>query len=424
MKVLFISDNFPPELNAPSTRTYEHARRWVERGHEVTVITTAPNFPEGVVFPGYDNDWYKVELKDGIRVVRVKSYIAPNDGVVRRTLDYFSFCVSAFVAGLLQRRPDIVITTSPQFFAATAGWLLTRLRHLPWVFELRDLWPESIVSVGALKRGALIKALEWLEMRMYHAADTIVSVTQAFCRNLESRGVPAQKMVVVRNGADLSRFQPTESSRELIEEFGLRGRFVVGYLGTVGMAHGLSRVVEAAKLLADQPEVVFLICGSGANLRSVQDKVAREQIPNVLFVPPQPRERMPAFWSIQDLALIPLRDAPLFTTVIPSKIFEGMAMGIPLLMSVPKGEASELVLEAGAGFWSPPEDPAMLADAIRWAMDHPQDRQRMREAGLAAAPRFSRIAQADAMLDVLEATARGNRPVQAIAPVPGKGNAQ
>jgi colanic acid biosynthesis glycosyl transferase WcaI len=178
MKILFLTDNFPPERNAPASRTHEHAIRWVRAGHEVTVITTAPNFPEGELLNGYRNRWYSREQIDGIRVIRVKSYITANDGFLKRTLDYMSFMVTGAVAALFQSRPDVLVSTSPQFFCAVAGWFVSRVRRLPWVFELRDLWPSAIVAVGAMRKGWSIRMLERLELAMYRAADLIVAVTQ------------------------------------------------------------------------------------------------------------------------------------------------------------------------------------------------------------------------------------------------------
>ena len=162
MHILFLSDNFRPESNAPAARLYEHAVRWVRAGHDVSVITCAPNFPEGKVYAGYKNRWRDVEWIDGIRVVRVKSFITANEGFLLRTLDYMSFMVSSFIFGLFERRPDVVVATSPQFFCAVGGWTLSVLRRLPFIFELRDLWPASIEAVGAMHSSWVLRALERL----------------------------------------------------------------------------------------------------------------------------------------------------------------------------------------------------------------------------------------------------------------------
>ena len=401
MKILFLSDNFPPERNAPATRTYEHTIEWVRAGHEVTVITTAPNFPEGKLFVDYRNSWRTEETMNGIRVIRVKSYITANEGFLKRTLDYVSFMLTGGYAALFAPRPDVVVTTSPQFFCAMAGWIVTRVRRLPWVFELRDLWPASILAVGAMKPGLAIRMLECIEMRMYRDANAIVTVTESFKRHLVGRGIDAKKIAVVLNGVDMARYHPMPKDDRLVEEFDLRGRFVVGYLGTHGMAHALDKVAEAAEILRDREDIVFLFAGAGARRAALEATVRDRRLTNVRLIPSQSKEMMPRLWSVHDLALIPLRDQELFMTVIPSKMFEAMAMGIPVLMSVPRGEATALLEQTGCGVVTPPENPAALADDIVRLAGRPRRLDELRAAGIAAATRFSRDQQALLMLKVI-----------------------
>ncbi len=211
MHVLFISDNFHPEVNAPASRTYEHAKRWVADGAQATVITCAPNFPKGELHEGYRNSWRTVEYIDGIRVVRVKSYITGNEGFTRRVLDYFSFMISAIFFGLIEKRPDVVVGTSPQLFSVLGAWVLSVFKWRPFVFELRDLWPASIVTVGAMRKGLLIRFLEMLELFLYRRAAVIVSLTESFCDDLASRGIDRSKIRVVQNGVDLDRYRPQEN---------------------------------------------------------------------------------------------------------------------------------------------------------------------------------------------------------------------
>jgi colanic acid biosynthesis glycosyl transferase WcaI len=406
MHVLFVSDNFPPESNAPASRLHEHARHWVRAGHEVTVITCAPNFPEGKLYPGYANRWHQVESLDGIRVVRVKTYVTANQGFVRRTLDYLSFMCTSVGAGALERRPDVVVATSPQFFAAVGGWQLSRLQRVPFVLEVRDLWPASIVAVGALRDGWVIAALGRLELFLYRRARAIVVVTGAFRQDIARRGIPIDKIHVIPNGADLSWCAPRARDAAFVREQELEGKFVVGYIGTHGMAHALERVLDAAELLRDTPEIAFFFAGGGAERAALEKSVARRDLASVRLVPRQPKERMPALWSACDLTLITLRDDPVFASVVPSKLFEAMAHGVPVLMSVPEGEATALVREQGCGVVTPPEDPIALAAAIRALVG---SRERLRELGaraLDAAPRFSRERQAERLIAVLERAAR------------------
>jgi colanic acid biosynthesis glycosyl transferase WcaI len=406
MRILFVSDNFPPESNAPASRLHEHARHWVRAGHEVTVITCAPNFPEGKVYPGYENRWHQTEVIDGIRVVRVKTYVTANEGFVRRTLDYASFMGASVVAGVLERRPDVVVATSPQFFAAVGGFQLSRLLRTPFVFEVRDLWPASIVAVGALRDGCLIGALERLELFLYRKARAIVVVTATFRRDISSRGIPAEKIHVIPNGADLSWCAPRARDSAFIVEQRLEDKFVVGYIGTHGMAHGLERVLDAAELLRDCPEIALFFAGGGAERAALEKSVARRGLQNVRLVPRQPKEHMPALWSACDLTLIPLRNDPVFAGVVPSKLFEAMAHGVPVVMSVPEGEATALVREEGCGVVIPPEDPVALAAAIRMLVRSPERLAELGARALAAAPRYSRQHQAQRLLAVLEQAAR------------------
>jgi len=403
MRILFLSDNFPPETNAPATRLYEHAVRWVRAGHQVTVVTCAPNFPEGRLFAGYRNRWRQVEEIDGIRVVRVKTFITANEGFLLRTIDYLSFMVMGFTMGLFEPRPDVVVATSPQFFSALGGWALSVAKWRPFVFELRDLWPASIAAVGAMRKGTLIRLLERVELFLYGRAAAIVSVTESFRDDLTSRGIERRKIHVVVNGVDLARYEPRPRDNGLAGEFGLADKFVVGYLGTLGMAHALPSVLAAAERLKGREDIAFLFAGSGAERASVERTVAERGLLNVRLVPRQPKERMPALWSLCDVSLVPLRDSPVFAKVIPSKIFESMGMGVPILMSLPEGEATRIIRTTGSGICVPPEDPAALANAIVELAGDQNWLSTLRAAALKAAPAFSRDKAAAEMGRVLEA---------------------
>jgi glycosyltransferase involved in cell wall biosynthesis len=404
MRILFLSDNFAPETNAPATRLYEHATRWVRDGHDVTVVTCAPNFPEGKLYPGYRNAWRQVEMVDGIRVVRVKTYITANERLRRRILDYLSFMVMGFVMGLFEKRPDVVVATSPQFFCAVAGWALSVAKWRPFVFELRDLWPASIVAVGAMKKSRIIGAIESIELFLYRRAAAVIPVTKSFRENLVSRGIPRGKIHVVINGVDLDRYGPRPRDVAMAREFGLEGKFVAGYMGTHGLAHALPKVLEAAERLQGHAEIAFFFAGSGASRARVEQIVAERGLHNVRLIPRQPKERMPALWSLCDLSLVPLRDDPVFASVIPSKIFESMGMGVPILMSLPEGEASGIVRRTGSGVCVPPADPAAMAEMIASLAADPARMAELRAKAAAAAPQFSRDALARRMIEVLSAT--------------------
>jgi glycosyltransferase involved in cell wall biosynthesis len=407
MKILFLTENFPPETNASATRVYERACFWVRWGHDVTVVTTAPNFPQGRLYEGYRNRWRQTETVDGIRVVRVKSFIAPNRGTVLRMLDFLSFMITGTVAACREARPDVVAATSPQFFAAVAGWLVGALRRVPFVFELGDIWPASIVAVGALKQSLALRMMERFELFLYRRAASVAALTPAFKRNLTRRGIDPSKIAVVINGVDLDRYGPAARDPDFSRAWGIEGAFVVGYVGTHGMAHGLANVLDAAERLRDRPEVRFMLVGDGAERDGLIRSAGERGIDNVVFVPPQPKESMPVVWSVCDVALVHLRDLEAFTEVIPSKTFEAMAMGLPVLLAAPEGEASRILAEDGAGVHVPAEDPDALARAVKDLADDDDRRRALGRQAFESAPRHTRERQAEEMLRTLQLAAEG-----------------
>ena len=351
MKILFLTDNFPPEVNAPATRTLEHCREWVKAGHDVTVITCHPNYPIGKVYDGYRNCWKKKEVVEGIKVIRVWTYITSNKGFFKRILDYISFSFTSFFAGLFLKC-DVIVATSPQFFTALSGRTLHFFKRKPWIMEVRDLWPDSIKSVGAMKEGVVLRYFSKEEKWCYKSANRIVVVTDTFKKVISEKGIPAEKISVVKNGANLELFKPRGKSPELVEKYGLDGKVVLGYVGTIGMAHKLDFLIDCVKGL---PGCKLMILGAGAEKEALVEKVANEKIDNVFFVDPVSKDKVADYLALQDLALVNLRRDPLFTTVIPSKIFETSAMHIPIMLGV-DGEARSLVEKYGAGLFYEPED--------------------------------------------------------------------
>jgi glycosyltransferase involved in cell wall biosynthesis len=409
MHILFLTDNFPPEVNAPASRTHEHARQWVAAGEQVTVITCAPNFPRGRVFDGYRNRLWQEESLDGIRVIRVWTYIAANEGFALRVLDYLSFMLSAFIASLLVPRVDVVVGTSPQFFTAVAAWGAAAAKRAPFVFELRDLWPESIKAVGAMKQSWAIKGLERLELFLYRRAARIVSVTHAFKENLIRRGIGAEKIEVVTNGVDSSRFSPRPKDAELQKQFGWRSCFVVGYIGTHGMAHALETLLTAMVSLANHPQghdVRMLMLGDGARKIQLQAKAAELGLSaTVRFVDTVPKADVARYWSLLDSSIIHLQRTPLFTTVIPSKLFECMGMGIPVLHGV-AGESAGIVQREGVGLVFEPENAEDLVASILRIKQDAHLLGQLSRAGLHASTRYDRKVLANRMLEVLRSSRR------------------
>lgn len=364
MHILFLTDNFPPEGNAPATRTYEHAVEWIKKGYKVTIITCAPNFPMGQVFDGYKNGFYSKENMNGIEVLRVKTYITSNEGFVKRTLDYISFMISAFIAGLFVKKPDIIVGTSPQFFTVVSAWALAAVRFKPFVFELRDIWPASITAVGAMKESFAIRMFEKLEMFLYRRASRIIVVTNSFKTELVLRGIDAEKIDIVLNGVDLSKYSPRQKNQVLVDRHGLANKFVIGYIGTHGMAHSLETIVLAAEILKNDGRIVFLFAGGGAALSNVRQLVNDKNLKNIVILGEQKKSMMPKIWALCDVSMVHLKDKPLFNAVIPSKIFESMAMGLPIIIGVPKGEATGIIETNGVGLVIKPENPAEMVEAI------------------------------------------------------------
>ncbi len=407
MKILFFTENFPPETNAAATRVFERACYWAKWGHDVTILTSAPNFPQGLLHEGYKNSWYQEETMEGLKVVRVKTYIAANQGALRRTLDFLSFMVSAFVAGLFVKRPDVIVATSPQFFAAVGGWALGAVRRIPFVFELGDLWPASIVAVGAMRPSLPIRLIERLELFLYRRSACVVALTNAFKCNLVSRGISPDKIAVVINGVDIWRYGPRPKDAELLAEWQLNDRFVIGYVGTHGMAHALMNVLDAAEILKDRTQIRFLLAGAGAERDLLIKDANRRNLDNIVFLPAQPKTRMPAVWSLCDVALVHLKNSSVFRDVIPSKIFEAMAMGLPILLASPDGEASAIINKDGVGLHVPAENPVALAGAVKQLHDDEATRQKYAEQSFEAAPAHSREHQAKHMIAVLEKVVAG-----------------
>ena len=316
-----------------------------------------------------------------------------------------SFMFMSVLIGCFERRPDVVIATSPQFFAACGGWLLGLLKWRPFVFELRDLWPASITAVGALQPSLTIRLLEKLELFLYRRAAAIISVTHSFKNDLISRGIDGEKIHVVINGVDLSRYSPRPRDLELEERWSLKGKFVAGYIGTHGMAHALDGVVEAASMLVDDDSIRFMFVGGGADRARVEAMVAERGLTNIVLVSRQPKELMPRIWSLCDVAIVPLKDNPVFATVIPSKIFECMGMGIPVLMSLPDGEATGIVKESGCGTCVPPEDPGAMAAEIRRLANSSELCANLSAQSRDSAQRYSREVLAKQMLQIVSSVA-------------------
>ena len=378
MKILYVSQYFPPEMGAPAARADELARHWVRMGHDVTVLTGFPNHPTGVVPVEWRSRLRGLLFKetvDGVHVARTWLWPLPNRKAHERIRNYASFWVSASVSGLGLQKPDVVVGTSPQLLVALSGWWLAWWKRVPFVFEVRDLWPESLAAVGAGSEGsALHRTLSTIAGFLYRRSDHIVVVTPAFKDHLiQHWRVPAQKVSIVENGVETDLFRPCPPEKVP----GTEDRFLICYIGTMGMAHGLETLISAAEQLQRPlPQAMFLLIGEGAEKERIEQLAAACQLSNICFLGQQPRERIPGYIAGVDVCLVMLKKTELFKTVIPTKLLEYMSCEKAVIVAV-DGQARKIVEEAIAGIFVEPEDSSALAEAIHVLAADPERRRRM-----------------------------------------------
>lgn len=405
MRIAYYSHYFTPEIGAPSARIHDFAKQWLSMGHQIEVVTCLPNHPTGKLHPGYSPCLSMDENIDGIEVYRNWSYITPNKGFVKKALGHISFWPAACL--LTNRRipkPDVVIGTSPTFFAAMAAAALAKRHKIPFIMEVRDLWPAIFVDLGVLRNPAVIRLLEKWELAMYRRATRVVTVTESFRSHLIARGVPASKVHTVPNGADVDFWQPPESDAELRARLSLTGSFVVLYLGAHGISHALARILDAAQVLAALPRISFLFVGEGAEKAALVRRAKEARLPNVQFLDPTNRENVLKYYSVADVCLVPLKAVPLFETFIPSKIFEIMAVARPMVASV-RGEAADILRNSGGALVVEPENSAAIAHGIRFLYEHPEEARAMGRCGRAfVVKNYSRRMLATRYLEILEET--------------------
>ena len=381
MNIIYLCQYFIPEPAAPSARLYDLSNAWVHAGHKVTVLTGMPNHPTGVVPERYRGRLIMRESVDGVTVLRNWLYATPNQGFFKKTLSHLSFMISVVAFGLPRLgKADVLIVSSPTFLSVFSALVISWLRNIPFVFEVRDLWPAVFVDLGVITNPLLIRFLEFWEMFLYRRAGLVVTVTESFRRLLIERGVSSQKVVTISNGANLDFFTVGERDNVVRSEHGLGDRFVVSYLGAHGIAHGIDTVLRAAEILKHRKDIVFLLAGEGAMKKELLALKENTVTDNVLMLGAQPKRRMPDFYHASDVCLVPLRDVPLFETFVPSKMFEIMACGVPIVASV-RGEARAILTRSGAARLVTPENASALAQAIEWMESHPRERERMGVAG-------------------------------------------
>lgn len=408
MKILVICHYFAPEPGAPSARWLEMTRSWVKAGHEVTVVTCFPNHPTGIIPEAYRGKLRTREIIDGVEVLRNWVYATPNEGVVKKTLSHISFMISSVLLSFRRAgNVDIVVVSSPTFFSMFSGYVFSRLKRVPLIIEVRDLWPAAIIELGVLKNRAIIRILEAMELFMYGAARHVVVVTESFRDNLVSRGIPADKVSVITNGVDPQLYSDGPKDPAIEQELGCKGKKLVLYIGAHGISQGLDSVLEAASLLRHRRDIVFGFVGEGAAKASLQARARELQLENVVFLPAQPKERMPLFYRTCDVGLVPLKKIPLFKTFIPSKMFEIMGCARPVVAAL-EGEAASILQRSGAAIVVPPEDAKRLSEAILEFIDDEPRRIAAGQAGAAfVRAHYSREELAKRYLTLLHQAVRG-----------------
>jgi colanic acid biosynthesis glycosyl transferase WcaI len=410
VKILYVSQYFPPEMGAPAARAAELAQHWAQAGHDVSVLTGFPNHPTGVVPPEWRSRFGRLahrEKAGRVDVFRTWLWPLPNRKAHERMRNYTSFCLSAAVRGLSLPRPDVIIGSSPQLLVGLAAWWLAFAKRVPFVFEVRDLWPESLIAVGVGNENSILnKMLSAIAGFLYKHSEHVVVVTSAFKDHLvEHWRVPPEKISVVENGVETDLFapQPADACLSLRQQLDAEGKFLVCYVGTMGMAHGLETLLDAAgQLRQENPNVLFLLVGEGAEKERIKAIAQSRGLSNVRFLDQQPRERIPAIISASDSCLVLLKKTDVFKTVIPTKMLEFMSCARPVILGV-QGQAQKILEEAGAGIVIEPENSAALAQAInRLAGDPALGETLGRNGREYIVRRFSRRQTAEDYVQVLE----------------------
>jgi glycosyltransferase involved in cell wall biosynthesis len=380
MNILVLTHHFPPEVSAGAIRFYEMAKIWVRAGHSVTVVACVPNHPRGSPYPGYRNKIWQRETIEGIDVVRLWTYLARNKGVIRRSISFASYFVSATLAAPFLPKPDVVISTIPHFFCGTAGYSVSRLRRAPWVLDVRDLWPESIVSVGAMKPGRIIRALASIERFCYRRAAHIVSASDEYLSHFGEAGVARKNVSVVTNGVSFDLFSKPPDTGTFRKLHDLENKFVAAYVGTLGLAHGLDVVLLAADRLRSRDDIAFVLVGDGAERDRLVERCRSMALPNVRILPQVPHEQVPVVWAGSDAAIVPLRSSATFERVIPSKMFEAMALRRPIILGI-RGYAQRIVEDGTCGVTFSPGDANDLVRQVVALADNPSLRQQLGDNG-------------------------------------------
>lgn len=404
MKVLFLTPYFPPELGAPQSRIYELAVRLVKMGHKVSVLTTFPNYPSGVVPKEWRGLFFWEGIDQGIHVYRIWSYAVPNKGFFKRILGQLSFAFFASCAAPLLPGYEAIIVESPPLFDGLAGLVLGWLKRAPYLFTVSDLWPESAIQMGMLKNPVLIWLSKQLEMLLYRRAAVVLAVTEGIRKAIISEGINSHKVVLFRSAVDSQFFLPEMDGAETRRTLGIVPQdFLVLYAGTLGMAHNLSVILEAAALFQGEgnKRIRFVLAGDGAEKEMLKKKAHVLRLNNLKFLDPIPKARMPFLLNAADCVVVSVRDLEIFRGALPTKLFEAMSCAKPVALAV-AGEAEEVVRNAGAGYCVTPDDPVGIHNAVLGIAQDPEKAANMGKNGRECViQHFSRDRRAQELNDCL-----------------------
>jgi colanic acid biosynthesis glycosyl transferase WcaI len=368
--ILFISPYYPPENGAAPACVGETCIRLVKLGHQVTVLTTFPNYPTGIVLPEYRSRLFQEEMRDGVRVVRVWSWVSPNKSFLHRIKWYISFAFLApLFGGKAVGHPDIIIVQSPPLFDAISARILARWKGCPFIFMISDPWPEQAIQLGVLRNRLLIWLSERLEWSTYQRASLVWVVAEWVRDFLIERGFPSERIFLLPNGVDTNKFRPM-SQAQARAELGWDDRFTVLYVGTHGVTHGLVTILDAAEQIQDRKDIHFVFVGEGSDKAYLVTQVKKRGITNITFMDVVPHSLVPSILAAGDLCLAHVRKMSGGLGIIPIKMYEAMACGRPVVLAV-EGDARRIAEEANAAICVEPENAGELATAILQLYEHP-----------------------------------------------------
>lgn len=371
MRFLFLTQYYTPEIGAPQVRLAAVVKELRKLNHEVEIVTALPNYPGGQIIPEYRGRFYVCEQQDGVRIHRVWLYAATGAGL-KRIMNYGSFTITSSWGLLQAQRPDYIFVESPPLFLSIPSVIANWFWKSKIIFNVADLWPDSIRDLGLMRDGAVLQMAGALEKWSYRTADKVNAVTEGILSTLEKEKlVPKKKILFLPNGVDINLFRPATPDTALARQLGFENKKVFLYAGTLGYAQGLDIVLDAAARLKHRSDIIFVFIGDGSEKSRLREMARNYHLDNVVFLNPKPVECVAKLYSLATAGLATLKDIPLFDGARPSKVFPALASGVPVLYSG-AGEGANLINQAQAGIVVPPENAPAFTDAVLRLADNPE----------------------------------------------------